>query len=208
MANKNTMKGILIAFEGPEGSGKSTHSKLLCTYLNGQGYNAIYVREPGGTVIGEAIRKILLSTKNKKINSICELLLYMANRAQIVDEVISPALKKGRIVISDRFRDATVAYQGYGAGIDLKLIETLNSIATKGISPDITILLDIATEAGLKRSKRKDRVEKKSVDFHKRVRKGYRALADKYPKRFRIISVKADIKTTQEKIKKEILRVI
>lgn len=198
MANR----GVFITFEGPEGSGKSTHSKLLCDFLRKRGFKVLYTREPGGTLVSEKIRKILLDPKNKGMDVVCEMLLYMAARAQIVKEKILPALKSGKIVICDRFTDATLAYQGYAGGLDLKTIKDLGGIVTKGISPGITFLLDIDAKEGLSRAgKTKDRMERKSLLFHKKVRKGYLTIARKEPRRLKILSAVGEIRDTQEKIR-------
>ena len=196
-------KGLFITFEGPEGSGKSTHSRLLCDFLRKKGHKVLYTREPGGTLISEEIRKILLDPKNKGMDVVCEMLLYIAARAQIIKEKILPALKAGKIVVCDRFTDATLVYQGYAGGIDLKTIKAINSIATKGISPGITFLLDIEAKKGLLRSgKNKDRMERKSLLFHKKVRQGYLTIARKEPRRVKILSAIGEIRETLEKIRK------
>lgn len=202
------MRGIFITLEGPEGSGKSTHSKLLCNFLRRRGLKVIHVREPGGTRISEAVRKILLDKKNKGMTSACELFLFLACRAQIVDEIISPALRKGYAVVCDRFQDATVAYQGYGAGLDLKLIGEAGRLATKGLKPNLTILLDVATKKGLLRAGMKDRVELKPYEFHRRVREGYLRLARKEPKRIVLIRANGKIEEVQDKIRKAVSDVI
>jgi dTMP kinase len=180
--------GKFITIEGPEGSGKSTHSRLLCAYLRRKGFRIVHTREPGGTRISESIRNVLLSRKNKGMADACELLLFMAARAQIVNEVIRPALKKGYIVVCDRFHDATVAYQGYGAGMDLRVIESLRKLATGGLKPDLTVLLDVESRAGLRRGGVSDRMEVKSLRFHKKVRDGYLKLAKKEPRRIKVIN--------------------
>lgn len=202
------MPGTFITIEGPEGSGKSTQLKLLCDFLRRRGYKVLYTREPGGTRISEAVRKILLSKGNKNMTSACELFLFLASRAQIVDEVIMPALKKGHVVVCDRFQDATVAYQGYGAGLDLKLIEETGRLAAKGLKPDLTILLDVGPKKGLLRAGRKDRVELKSYGFHQRVRRGYLTLAKRQPKRIVLIRANGKIDDVQKKIRKAVLNVI
>ncbi len=202
------MRGTFITIEGPEGSGKSTQSKLLCNFLRRRGYKVLHTREPGGTRISEAIRKILLSKGNKNMTSACELFLFLASRAQIVDEVIMPALKKGHVVVCDRFQDATVAYQGYGAGLDLKLIEEAGRTAAKGLKPDLTILLDVGPKKGLLRAGRKDRVELKSYGFHQRVRRGYLTLAKRQPKRIVLIRANGKIDDVQSKVRKAVLNVI
>jgi len=180
-------RGKFITIEGPEGSGKSTHSALLYAHLKRRGFKVLHTREPGGTKTGETIRRILLDKKNKGMSDSCELFLFLAARAQIVSEVIRPALAKGYLVICDRFHDATVAYQGYGAGIDLRSIESLGRLATGGLKPDLTILLDATTDVGLRRAGSKDRMEVKSIRFHKRVRNGYLKIARREPRRVKVI---------------------
>ena len=197
------MKGRFITFEGPEGSGKSTHSKLLSEYLREKGYAVVYTREPGGTSIGERIRDILLDPHNEEMDGICEMFLYMASRAQLVGEVISPALKEGKVVICDRFWDATIAYQGYGQGIDIEVIKDMSRIITD-LTPDITILLDLPPEEGLKKVGR-DRLESKPLCYHQRVREGYLHLAHRYPQRIKVVSVaKRSIEETQSRIREVI----
>ncbi len=202
-------KGKFITIEGPEGSGKSTHSRLLCDHLRRNGYRVVHTREPGGTKAGEAIRRTLLDKKNKGMSDGCELFLFLAARAQVVEEVIRPALKKGFIVVCDRFHDATVAYQGYGAGIDLELIRAMGKIAAGSLKPDLTILLDVETKIGLKRAGVKDRMEIKSAQFHKRVRDGYLKLAKKEPCRINVIrTTDAAVDEVQEKIRKAVSHVV
>lgn len=194
---------MFITFEGPEGSGKTTHSKLLCEFLRKKGFKVLHTREPGGTLISEKIRKILLDPKNKGMDIGCEMLLYMAARAQIVEEKILPALREGKIVVCDRFTDATLAYQGYAGGVGLKVINNIAGIVTKGLKPDITFLLDIDAKIGLLRTGRsKDRMERKSILYHNKVRNGYLAIARKEPERVKVISATGGIKETQEIIRK------
>ncbi|MEK6715656.1 MAG: dTMP kinase [Candidatus Omnitrophota bacterium] len=196
------MKGIFITFEGPEGSGKSTHTKLLCEYLREKGKDIVYAREPGSTAIGEKIRSILLDPENKELSEIAEMCLYMAARAQLVKEVILPALKEGKIVISDRFLDATIAYQGYAGGLDIGLIKMLGKAVTLGIKPDLTIFLDNDVDKGLNQhGKIKDRIENKPLSYHKKVHFGYMQLANLEPERIRIISQDTEINKTQGKIR-------
>lgn len=198
---------MFITFEGPEGSGKSTHSKLLRGFLEKKGYRVLHTREPGGVVISEKIRRILLDPKNKDMDVVCEMLLYMAARAQIVKERILPSLKQGKVVICDRFMDATLAYQGYGAGLDVNIIKRIGGLAARGTAPDITFLLDIDAEKGLLRSGRnKDRMERMPILYHRRVRKGYLELARSEPHRIRVISAVKDIEEIQEKIRDIVLR--
>ncbi|MBI4335965.1 MAG: dTMP kinase [Candidatus Omnitrophica bacterium] len=195
---------MFITFEGPEGCGKSTHSRLLCDYLTERGFDCVYTREPGGTALGDYVRRILLHSKATRITDIAEVFLFEAARAQIVNEIILPALKNKRIVICDRFYDATSAYQGYGGGVSLANIRQLNRLAAGGLKPDLTILLDVDTVTGLRRAKRKgaDRMEAKDVAYHRRVRAGYLKLAEKEPQRIKIVKVEKDLDKTQEKIRK------
>lgn len=203
---KETMKGKFITFEGPEGSGKSTQSKLLYRFLKDKGYSVLWLREPGGTKVSEKIRKILLDSKNISITAVTEMLLYMASRAQVVEEVIRPALLKGQIVISDRFLDSTLAYQGFGLGLDIKDIKYIGRLVTGGLKPDLTIFLDLAAKEGLNRLSRiKDRIEKRTLSYHRRVKEGYLRLARLEPERIKIIKVGDHKKKTQEKIRELVL---
>jgi dTMP kinase len=186
------MTGKFISFEGPDGSGKSTQVRLLAEYLSRAGYDIVATREPGGTDTAEKIRKLLLDPLNKKITDRTEVLLYAASRAQHVEELIKPALAQGKFVICDRFIDSTIAYQGFGRNLNLDLLDMVNKVATGGLLPDLTVLLDISPEVGLNRIKdlrhcSKDRLEQETVDFHRRVRQGYLYLAEKYPQRIKII---------------------
>ncbi len=196
------MKGKFITFEGSEGCGKSTQSEMLFGYLKSKGLKAIYLREPGGVKLSEKIRDILLDPKNK-ISPEAETLLYMASRAQVVEEIIKPALKAGRIVVCDRFLDSTIAYQGFGLGVDIKLIKSVGNFATQGISPDLTVFLDLPVKSGLKhRHNCKDRIEQRSVNYHERVRNGYLRLACEEPRRIKIVKVQKDKIKTQGLIRK------
>lgn len=196
------MRGKFITFEGPEGSGKSTQVRLLCSYLRRAGFRVLHLREPGSTAIGEKIRGILLDPKNKNMDAVCEMLLYQAARAQLVREKILSALRKKNIVVLDRFLDATICYQGYGSGIDVKIVKQIGRLVTCGIKPDLTILLDISAKKGLRRAKRFDRIEKKSLEFHRRVRRGYIALARENPRRIKIVPADTNITRTQTAIRK------
>jgi len=196
-------KGIFISFEGIEGSGKTKQSRLLYEYIRKSGYKVILTGEPGGTQIGLKIRDLLLSVENRKMTPVSELLLYNASRAQHIKEVILPALKKGFIVITDRFIDSTKAYQGYGRGIDLKLIEFLEKIVTEDIRPDLTLLLDLDVKIGLKRNRginKTDRLELEDVKFHKRVREGYLKIAAKELERIKLIDATESIEEIHRKI--------
>ena len=196
-------KGMFITFEGIDGCGKSTQSKLLSEHLEKAGYEVIYTREPGGTRLAERLRDILLDPGNK-ISALSELFLYEASRAEHVSRIILPAIRSKKIVVCDRFFDATVAYQGYGRGLDLKMIDALNHFASSGITPDLTILLDIPASEGLKRAKalkKSDRMEKEAISFYEKVRKGYIAIAGKFPKRVKIVRNADAVEKTQSVIR-------
>ena len=194
------MKARFITFEGSEGCGKSTQSEMLFSYLLARDKKVIYLREPGGVKLSETIRTILLDPRSR-ISAQAETLLYMAARAQVVTEIIKPALKAKKIVVCDRFLDSTIAYQGYGLGIDIKLIKLLGSFATQGIQPDLTIFLDLPVKSGLKyRTHCKDRIEQRSIGYHQKVRQGYLDLAKQDPQRIRIVKVLEDKFKTQNKI--------
>jgi len=195
------MKSKFITFEGSEGCGKSTQSKMLFDYLLDKGARVIYLREPGGVVLSERIREILLDPKSK-ISPVAETLLYMAARAQVVDEIIKPALDGGKTVICDRFLDSTICYQGYGLGIDIKLIKSIGNFATGGIQPQLTIFLDLPVRSGLiHRHNCKDRIEQRSISYHEKVRQGYLSLAKAQPQRIKIVQVQEDKFKTQSRIR-------
>lgn len=198
-------KGFFITFEGSDGCGKTTQSVLLVQKLKELGLNIVRTREPGGTIIAEVLRKILLDPKNK-ISALAELLLYEACRAQHTEELIIPALNSGKVVICERYTDASIAYQGFGRGIDKKIIFQLNDIATSKLKPDLTVFFDVNVKKGLSRTelRGKDRLENENFAFHKRVRDGYLWLIKKFPKRIKM--VKAD--DTIENISKRILNIV
>lgn len=196
------MKGKLITFEGSEGCGKSTQSRMLCQYLKSKGLKVIYLREPGGTKISEKIRRILLDYKNDSMSKVSEMLLYMSARAQIVEEVIKPALKQGKVVVCDRFLDSTIAYQGYGLGMDIKTIKYIGNLVTSGIKPDLTIFLDLPVKKGLNvRSRVKDRIERRALNYHFRVRQGYLKLTSQESSRIKIVKVALEKSETQRNIR-------
>jgi len=176
---------LFITFEGGEGSGKSTQARALQRRLLKLGIPALLTHEPGGTPLGNDLRRWLKG--EGEIDPLTELLLFNASRAHLVSEVIRPALDGGSIVICDRFAHSTIAYQGYGRGLDLALIETVNNIATQGLRPDLIVLLDIAAEQGLKRKNLRDRFEREEIAFHQRVRQGYLEMAKKDPQRWLVI---------------------
>ena len=200
------MKGTFITLEGIEGSGKTTQAKLLTDALKQKGVNAISTREPGGIETAEAIRQIVL---HKDVEPITELLLYEASRSEHFCKIIRPALNSGKTVICDRFTDASIAYQGYGRGLDVKLVEELNRIATFGVEPDLTFIFDIPAQMAFERLKQRghalDRFERLDVKFYEKVRKGYLDLSVKYPKRIVVVdgtkSVENIHKAVMEKIK-------
>jgi dTMP kinase len=204
---------LFITFEGVEGSGKTTQIRRLKTYLNRKGIPCIVTREPGGTAIGDQIRKILLNPDHKKLDPLAELFLYEAARAQHIQEFIKPLLKKKGVILCDRFGDASVAYQGDGRRLGVKLVERLNRMATEGLKPDVTFLLDCPTDVGLRRAIRRievlkqekeGRFEKEKIQFHNRVRRGYLALARREPRRVKVI----DTRKREDKVFEEIQRII
>lgn len=203
---KHMTGGIFITFEGVEGSGKSTQIDLLATCLKNRGYNILATREPGGTKIGDRIRDILLNPDFSGMNSYAELFLYVASRAQLVSEVIKPALAAGKVVLCDRFADSSFAYQGFGRGLPLDEIKRLSEWTTQGIRPQLTIVLVISPEHGLDRATRKsaDRIEQETIDFHRRVGEGYKELAREYPDRIRLI----DATTSPEDIHRTIVETV
>lgn len=179
-------KGIFITMEGSDGAGKSTQIDLLKKYLEDKGYNILLTRDPGGNDISEAIRGIILNKDFTEMGYMTELLLYASARAQLVKENIKPALEAGTAVIADRFVDSSAVYQGIGRGLGIDTVYKVNEFALQGIMPDMTILMDLDAEVGLARKKNQaelDRMERESVDFHKKVVAGYRDLADRYPER-------------------------
>ncbi|MEK6564968.1 MAG: dTMP kinase [Candidatus Omnitrophota bacterium] len=196
------MKGLFITFEGAEGSGKSTQIKLLEDYLKNKGKRVLVLREPGSTKFSEDLRRVLLDKRNGFLSEKTELLLYLAARAQLLKEKIIPALKEKKIVLCDRFQDSTLVYQGYGLGLDRKVIELLGEFVSEGISPDLTFLLDIPAEEGLRRAGgASDRIQERPLAYHRKVRNGYLKLASANPKRIRLIRAK-DIQETQGEIRK------
>lgn len=200
-------KGCFITFEGAEGSGKSTQIRYAVNFLKRRGYSVALFREPGGTRTSEAIRKILLDKNLKEMRPQTELLLYLAARAQLVREKIEPALREDKIVILDRYEDSTLAYQGFGGGISLRLIEEFSRFVRGNVKPHLTFLLDVETKQGLKRSGRSDRVERKSVSFHKRVRQGFLTLAGRNPEHFVVLSSREPIKRVRERIERKLNQV-
>jgi len=201
------MNGRFITFEGIEGSGKSTQIKLFADYLRKGGDEVVVTREPGGTRVGDLIREILLNPDNISILPKTELLLYAAARAQHVEEKIIPAIKAGKTVISDRYADATKAYQGAARNIPQKLLKDIHKIATEGLEPNITFLLDLPADIGLARARKRneladkqDRFENEEIKFHNRVRKGYLDIAKKEARRVKIVDASGSIQETFQKL--------
>jgi dTMP kinase len=181
---------MFITLEGPEGGGKTTQAQILVAWLCAQGKDVLAVREPGGTGISDAVRHILLDFGSANMDARAELLLFCASRAQLVSEKIKPHLAQGSIVVCDRFADSTLAYQGYGRGLDLQTLRQLLTFATYGLKPDLTLLLDMDVDLGLQRKagdEEWNRLDAETVDFHRRVRSGYLALASAEPERYQII---------------------
>ncbi len=197
-------QGYFITVEGTDGSGKTTQIKLLEEYLNIKNFDVILVREPGGTKISEKIRNIILDTENSEMCINAEMLLYAAARAQLVSEIIRPAIQMGKIVICDRFVDSSYVYQGFGRGIDLKTISDINRVAVDGLIPDLTLFFDIDPSCALKRrldSTGADRIEREKIDFHTRVYSGYKKLAMLYPERIKCIDSDRGINEIFESVK-------
>ena len=177
-------KGIFVTIEGCEGAGKSTQAKLLADYLTTRGYQVLVTRDPGGTLIGEKIREILLDRNHSELAPRVELLLYLASRSQLVSQVIGPALEAGKVVISDRFHHSTLAYQGGARALDMPLVRQINEFATEGTLPDITFLLDLPPEMGMERKGSYDdgdRMEGQGIEFHRKVRQAFLSLAGEEP---------------------------
>ena len=206
---------MFITFEGGEGCGKSTQIKLLAQALEQRGYQVLQVREPGGTAVGERVREVLLAKESEGLDPVAELMLYEAARAQIVSQVIRPALASGKVVLCDRFYDSTLAYQGYGRGLDVQLIRSLNAAATGGLAPNMTVLLAIDPAEGLARAKgvtggdgEGDRIEAAGLAFHQRVWQGFAAVAQEEPERVAVIGAAGSIDEVHEAVLARVLSVL
>ncbi|MGV8083229.1 MAG: dTMP kinase [Coriobacteriia bacterium] len=195
-------RGLLITFEGGEGSGKSTQLRIAASRIEAAGLPVRVLREPGGTSVGEAVRAVLLDPANAGLDAIAELLLYEASRAQLVAEVIAPALEAGEIVLCDRFFDSTTAYQGFGRSLPLADIDRLNALAIGGLTVDRTLVLDIEPGLGIARatSLATDRLEAEDIAFHRRVREGFLTIAEKEPRRVRLVDASGDIEAVAERV--------
>ena len=199
---------MFLTFEGPDGSGKTTQVAPLAEFLTQLGYQVLITREPGGTAIGDQIRQVLSDLKNTGMHPRSETLLFLAARAQLVEEVIKPHLEDGYIVLCDRYADSTMAYQGYGHQNDLTQIRSLINFATGGLKPDLTLLLDVGAEAGLKRKAEGtewNRLDAYSLEFHQRVRQGYAALAQAEPERWVVIDADQPADRVHERIRQVVL---
>lgn len=194
MENARASGGFFISFEGPEGGGKSTQVHRLAATLAEQGFRVWTTREPGGTRVGEMIRPILLGPQDSRLSPWTEALLFTAARAQLVEDVIRPRLQRGELVLSDRFSDSTLAYQGYGRGLDLGRLGQLQAEVTVEVQPDLTLLLSLPVEIGLARipGPAQDRLDRETIAFHERVHAGYRTLAASDPKRWREVDASDD----------------
>lgn len=208
--------GYFITFEGIEGSGKSTQAEKLVQHLRQEGYPVEFVREPGGTVVGEAIRNVLADPTFTEITPLTEVLLLSASRSQLVEQYIRPQLGEGKIVVCDRFTDSTMAYQGYGGGVHFTQIREVTDMCTWGVRPDLTILMDIDPERGLGRVRtrsvetltRMDRLENMDMGYHERVREGYLEIASEEPFRFRVLDGTVDPAALSSKINSLVMREI
>ena len=201
-----------ITFEGGDGSGKTTQVRAVESYLRDLRRSCMVTREPGGTSLGKLIRKVVLESADNEIAESAELFLYLADRAQHVEEIIAPALSSGKIVLCDRFSDSTLAYQGYGRGMDLNWLRSLNDSATKGVHPHLSFLFDCPVELGLARAAlrgaqspldrpQEDRFEREKYEFHEKVRKGFLELAQAEPERFRIIDASRSVREVAKEIR-------
>ena len=196
---------LFVTFEGPDGCGKTTQVARLAEFMRAQGHDVITTREPGGTRIGDQVREILHSPDNRSMRPAAELLLFCASRAQLVDEAIRPHLARGGVVLSDRYADSSLAYQGYGRGIDLDTLRTILDFATGGLRPSLTLLLDVDAAEGLRRRRGSggewNRLDQETLDFHRRAREGYLALARAEPDRWVVIDAARGIEDVQADIR-------
>ena len=196
---------MFITLEGPEGSGKTTQIRLLAEWLRQQGYQVVLTREPGGTAIGDQIRDVLHDLDNTAMNARTEILLYSASRAQHVAQLIRPSLAAGKIIISDRYADSTLAYQGYGRGLDLEMLETITAFATGDLAPDLTLYLDIVAKEGLQRRQlgggEWNRLDAEALEFHQRVRSGYLEMVKQEPERWVVLDAARSVEEVQAEIR-------
>jgi dTMP kinase len=203
MRGNAILTGLFITFEGPDGAGKTTQVKAFAEKLSALGHEVVLTREPGGTAISDEIRSLILDPAHTEMADFAEVLLYAASRAQHVQEKIKPSLKSGKIVVCDRFVEASVAYQGYGLGIDIERIKAINQFATGGLIPDRTYLLDLSVAEGRERLQARaglDRIEQKGAAYHERVRQGFLEIAKEHPQRIRVIDAKRPVNKMAEEI--------
>jgi dTMP kinase len=208
--------GVFLTLDGPEGAGKTTQGRLLAENLTRAGHDVLHVREPGGTLIGERLRALLLDPRHREMDARTEMLLFAASRAQLVAEVIVPALRREVLVLCDRYVDASLAYQGVGRGLGIEVVRAVNAVATGGLLPDLTLLLDINAAAGVRRARAVserslggedgagDRIEQEDVDFHARVREGFLSLARNEPQRIRVIDADGPVAAVQQEIRRTV----
>jgi dTMP kinase len=195
---------LFITLEGPDGGGKSTQARELAAHLQQTGLDVLYTREPGGTTIGDQIRKILMSLDNASMIPRAEFLLFSASRAQLVHQVIRPHLEKGGVVVCDRFYDSSLAYQGYGHNLDREALQTITAFATGGLKPDLTLLLDLPVESGLGRRREAghwNRLDDYDLEFHRRLRRGYQLMASQEPDRWVVIDASLPMEDVQAEIR-------
>ncbi|MCA1666929.1 MAG: dTMP kinase [Thermomicrobia bacterium] len=201
---------MFVTFEGPEGSGKSTQIKLLCDYLRARTVPAVQTREPGGTPIGDLIRSVLLAPEHGEMSPLAEFLLFSASRAQLVAQFIRPHLAAGRVVLCDRYADSSLAYQGYAHGLDLNALRQITTFATGGLTPDLTFYFDLDVQIGLQRKQRGDspldRLDSQAIEFHERVRRGYREMAAREPARWIVIDAAQGVDELQAELRQQFER--
>lgn len=199
---KKLKKGFFITFEGADGCGKTTQSEKVQEYLENLGYEVVWTREPGSKGLGQNIRQLLLHYDGD-VAPMCEAFLFLADRAQHIENLIKPAISQGKIVICDRHTDSTIAYQGYGRGEDIEQLKYLNNLATAGLKPDLTLVFDVSTEIAQTRvGSEKDRMESAGIEFHKKVREGYLKIAEQEPQRVKIIDANNSIDEVFEETKR------
>lgn len=201
-------KGLFITFEGADGCGKTTQLNLLKEYLKKNGYEVVLTREPGAKGLGVKVREILLNYDGE-VSDRCESFLFLADRAQNIDVIVNPAIKEGKIVLCDRHTDSSVAYQGYGRGLDIEQIKTLNNLATGGKTPDLTLVFDVDIETSMKRvGNEKDRMESAGAEFFNRVRNGYLEIAKQEPERIKVIDSTKSIEDVQIQVLKVVEEIL